>query len=859
MAGTRYLLEINPHLPPRLARLEELANNLWYSWDRPTRTLFARLSLRLWDAVGHSPKAFLKRVDQRRLEEAAEDPVFLGAYARVLSAYDTYHNAPAREHGPRMPEGELIAYLCAEFGFHESLPIYSGGLGILAGDHCKTASDLNLPFVGLGLLYRQGYFLQTIDAGGNQHALYTDADFDDLPVNPVLGEDGGELFIDVPLPGRKVRVKVWQARIGHVTLYLLDTDLLENDAHDRDIAHQLYGGDRNTRLEQEIILGVGGVRALAALGLQPTVWHINEGHAAFLIIERMRQMMRAGLPLAAALEAVACNTVFTTHTPVPAGHDHFGEDMVRACFEEFCRETTGCDVAELIALGRTPHDADFNMTALAVRGSRFQNGVSRIHGEVSARVCAHLWPQIEPGENPMDYVTNGVHAPTFLSDLWHETFDRILGPGWSQRLTDAHCWEAIHQIPDHVFWSVRQTIKSQMLHLLRHRITEQHARNQDSQAHIDRLLRYADPENPNILTIGFARRFATYKRATLLFSNLDWLRQLVCNNERPVQFIFAGKAHPADQPGQDLIRRIAEVAAMPEFEGRILLVEGYDLRLARRLVAGVDVWLNNPVYPLEASGTSGMKAAINGSINLSVLDGWWGEGYIETPGQENGWGIKPVSTSGVLDDARRDAEEARALYEILQDKVIPTYYARGPMGYSPAWVSMAKRSIATIMPRFNSARMVGEYVTKFYQPAARQWRRFSANDFAAARKLAQWKTKVRAAWPRVAMRRIDDGKRRIAFGDSLRFEVAVRLAGLEPGDVTVELLWGRPNSSGSAANVRPPRSYRLEYRGPVGNDESLYALELRPEVCGKIEYRMRAYPYHELLTHKFEMGMMLWL
>jgi starch phosphorylase len=857
MSGTRFQLEVNPKLPERLARLDDLANNLWYSWDRPTRTLFARLGSKLWGAVGHGPKAFLKRVDQHRLDEATADPVFLGAMARVLSAYDSYLTAPSREHAPHMGEGDLIAYFCAEFGFHESLPIYSGGLGILAGDHCKTASDLRLPFVGVGLLYRQGYFLQTIDADGRQHATYHDADFDDLPIAPVLRADGSELHVAVKLPGREVRIKVWKAMVGHISLYLLDTDIEANSPHDRDIAHQLYGGDRVMRIEQEIVLGMGGVKALVEIGLKPTVWHINEGHAAFLILERMRQLVHDGLDMASALEAVASNTVFTTHTAVPAGHDYFAEDMIRRYFEGCCADM-GCDIGALLALGQTPGRGDFNMTALAIRGSRHQNGVSLVHGKVSSRICADLWPQIDAEENPIGHVTNGVHVPTFLSDLWHETFDRILGPGWSQRLTDAQCWHEIHAIPDHLYWSVRQSLKSQMLHLVRHRISQQHMRSHGSQAHVDRLMHLSEPENPNVLTIGFARRFATYKRATLLFQNLSWLKQIVGDPQRPVVFVFAGKAHPADEPGQALIRRVAEVANMPEFMGHILLVEGYDLRLARRLVSGVDVWLNNPVYPLEASGTSGMKAAINGVLNLSVLDGWWDEGYESGADKDNGWAIKPTSSAydhGV-DENRRDYEEARTLYELLQDKVVPLYYDRGPMGYSPGWVAMSKRSIATITPRFNSARMVGEYVGKFYQPAARQWRLYADKNFAKARRLAEWKSRVRSAWPRVGLRRIDNIPRRIDFGGSVRFEVSVQLGGLDPSDVAVELLFSRPNSN---AQSRPPRPYRLEYQGPGQNGESVFAKQLTPEVCGKIDYRLRAYPYHELLTHPFEMGMMVWL
>ncbi|MCK9283494.1 MAG: alpha-glucan family phosphorylase [Rhodocyclaceae bacterium] len=852
MAGTRYELEVNPKLPPRLARLDELANNLLYSWDSNTQALFARLGSRPWLLAGHSPKAFLNRIDQGKLNQAAEDPEFLEALDRVLATYDAYLSAPRRADVPQMDEGELIAYFCAEFGFHESLPIYSGGLGILAGDHCKSASDMGLPFIGVGLLYRQGYFQQTIDGVGRQAALYHDSDFDDLPIAPIYRKNGEELHIQVDLPGRTVEVKVWRTHIGRVTLYLLDTDIERNATHDRDITHRLYGGDRNTRIEQEIILGVGGVRALQEIGLTPTVWHINEGHAAFLIVERMRRLLAAGLGFPAAIEAVAVNTVFTTHTAVPAGHDHFSEEMIRRYFTRFA-EDTGSSIDALLGLGREHGKNEFNMTSLAIHGSRHHNGVSRVHGQVSASICTSLWPQIEPEENPIDYITNGVHVPSFLSELWHDPFDHFLGPGWSQHLTEGDTWKGVQAIPDHVFWSIRQSIKSQMLHLIRYRLREQHARNYGSQAHLDRLLKLADPDNPNVLTIGFARRFATYKRATLLFQNLDWLRRIVSDAERPILFIFAGKAHPADEPGQSLIQRIAEVAEMPEFEGRILLIEGYDLHLGRRLVSGVDVWLNNPLYPMEASGTSGMKAALNGVINLSVLDGWWDEGF--EPGNNrtaNGWAIKPVSVA--YDESRRNNEEARTLYELLQDKILPLYYERGAMGYSPGWVAMAKRSIATIAPRFNSTRMVGEYVTKFYRPAAQQWHRYSAGDFAPARQVAAWKERVRSGWDGVALHMDAVARRRIAFGEALCFDLTARLNGLNPEDVRVELLL-----SSATPEDEKPRRFALAYQGQNERGEARYRLELTPELCGKLEYRIRAYPCHELLSHPFEMGMMVWL
>ncbi len=851
-SGNTFLLEVNPKIPRRLARLEELADNLWYSWDRPTRTLFSRLHTSLWDAVGHSPKAFLKRVDEQRLIEAADDAVFINSYNRVLSAFDSYHDEPLRRNNSEwLRQNDLVAYFCAEFGFHESLPIYSGGLGILAGDHCKAASDMRLPFVGVGLLYRQGYFSQTIDGDGNQHASYADSEFEDLPISPVTRPDGTEVFVSVEFPGRQIWLKVWQAKVGHVKLYLLDAALERNAVHDRDITHRLYGGDKVDRIEQELVLGIGGVRALAALGLKPTVWHINEGHAAFLVLERMRELVAQGHPFATAMEAVAGNTVFTTHTPVPAGHDHFPVDMMTAYFEKFVGEL-GIDLDRFFALGRMGEGGgDFNMTALAIHGSRFNNGVSRIHGAVSSRILAGMWPQVEARENPLQYITNGVHVPTFLAQEWADQFEKFLGYEWTQHVTDAGFWQRIDAIPDHLFWSVRQSLKSQMLHLVRNRVARQHFRNNGSEAHLDRLLKFVDPANPNVLVIGFARRFATYKRAALLFENLDCLKQIVCNDERPVLFIFTGKAHPADVPGQDLIRRINQISRLQEFEGRVLLVENYELRLARRLVSGVDVWLNNPVYPLEASGTSGMKAAINGVLNLSVRDGWWDEGYDGT----NGWAIKPVAES--LDEHRRNFEESKTLYELLQDHVIPAYYSRNEMGFSAEWVRMAKRSIATLLPRFNSTRMVNEYVAKFYLPASRQWRRHSEGDYANARRLADWKAHVRACWTNVRIRRLDSAPKRIAFGGDIGLEVAVYLDGMKPEDIVVELALARHTLVESQRQIT---HYRFEADGTLTDqNEHRFVLSLTPEICGKLEYRVRVYPYHELLTHRLGMGMMLWL
>ncbi len=847
--GTPFVIEVNPRIPRRLSRLTELADNLWYGWDRPTRTLFARLHPGLWDAVSHNPKAFLKRVDEERLTEAAEDHIFLGSYNRVLSAFDTYMSEPLRRDIPlELKPGDLIAYFCAEFGFHESFPVYSGGLGILAGDHCKSASDMRLPFIAVGLLYRQGYFSQRIDNDGNQIATYTDSEFDDLPIHPALSEEGKEIHIQIELPGRAVEVKVWEARIGHVRLCLLDTDLASNRAEDRYITHQLYGGDRHTRIQQEIVLGIGGMRALEALAVKPTAYHINEGHAAFLVLERIRQRVKGGLSFHAALEAIAANTVFTTHTPVPAGHDHFAEDMVWDYFSECCTDL-GVQREEFMRLGGAGHGQEFNMTKLALNGSRHHNGVSRIHGSVSSRILSDMWPQVRPDESPMDYITNGVHVSTFLAQEWQDLFDNKLGYEWRRRLTEVEFWDKLDAIPDHHFWSVHQALKTQMLHSVHHRITQQHLRNHGSEAHLERMLKHANPLDPNVLTIGFARRFATYKRAALMFENMEWMRQIISEADKPVLFIFAGKAHPADKPGQELIRRIHEISRSPEFEGKLLMVEGYDLGFARRLVSGVDVWLNNPIYPLEASGTSGMKAAMNGVLNLSVTDGWWDEGYDGS----NGWAIKPAPE--YFDDARRNREDSQTLYELLQDQVIPMYYRRHELGFSSEWVHMAKKSITTLLPRFNATRMVMQYVNKFYGPASRQWRRYSEGGFAAAQSVAAWKAKVRQAWGGVSLRRLDEPQKRINFGDSLVLKAAVNLNGLAPEDVRVEVLVGRASKQGQ------DRDLQASQMKPEGHDgqDCLFSLELTPEMCGKLLYRVRVYPYHDLLTHPFETGLMVWL
>jgi len=851
MTGTLYKLEVRPTIPEKLADLEILAEDLLYSWDRGVRGLFYRLDSELWESCNHNPKVFLRRVAQVILDEAVDDHLFMEEFYRVMSGYQTYHEKIVNPHieDSLDMDTDLVAYFCAEFGFHESFPIYSGGLGILAGDHCKAASDLGVPFVGVGLLYRQGYFTQTIDGEGNQMAQYSNINFDELPVKPATDINGGELCVSVQIEKRTVMLKVWEAKAGHITLYLLDSDLDLNTREDRSITFQLYGGDKNTRIQQEIILGIGGVRALRAIGIQPTVWHINEGHAAFLILERCREYVTLnGMDFDSALELVASGTVYTTHTPVPAGHDIFEQDRMVHYFSDYVKELQ-LEMPDFLGLGSTPSNhGSFNMTSLALHGSRFHNGVSRIHGGVASRMEGYVWPQIPHEDNPISYVTNGVHVPTFLAREWVNLFDMRFSE-WRNALLNKHYWASIDSIPDHRFWSLRKELKTLMMNDINHRIIHRFKRAGYSEAMLQRVTEFTSQSEANVLVLGFARRFATYKRATLLFSDPARLARLVNDPDRPVVFMFAGKAHPRDIPGQELIRAIHEYSLRPEFQGKIILLEGYDMALARKLVTGVDVWINTPEYPLEASGTSGEKAAINGVINLSVLDGWWGEGY----DGENGWAIHPHAQH--IDHNLREKEEAADLFNLLEYEIIPMYFDQGNQGYSSRWVKMSKASMKSCIPRFNSQRMVVDYVTRFYARARKQSKRFAKDNAKPARDLAQWKNKIRKHWSQVSVERIDTANEQIQNGESLPIRIRANLDGLAPEDIMLECLVGTIRDSGKFS---VKENYTFQY---VGNedDKHIFELDLKPHSPGLNHYKIRIYPYHKLLSHPFELGFMLWV
>jgi starch phosphorylase len=851
------LLEVTPAIPAALSRLPELASNLFFGWHRPTRALFEDLDPELWKQTGGNPRLMLRCVQQATLDLAARDSAYLGRYHLALHTLDAYLQATRSQDQP------LIAYFCAEYGFHESFPIYSGGLGVLAGDYCKAASDERANFVAVGLLYQQGYFTQTVDNDGVQHAEYRERDPRDLPVEPARNGAGEVVKVSVRIGERDVLARLWKAQVGRVPVYLLDTNVPENAPQDRNITHRLYGGDESTRIRQEILLGIGGMRVLRALGIEPAVWHLNEGHAAFLILELLREHLSKGLSFSVALEAVAASCVFTTHTPVAAGHDAFSHDLIVAHLNEFIREL-GIPVERFLDLARSPQAPNlFNMTRLALNGTRHVNGVSRIHGAVSSRLGADQWPEIRPEENPVGYVTNGVHLPTFLNQNWVDFFDRELKRDWRERLREPEFWSSLESVSDERYWRTAQSVKALMLASVRERLEREYARKGLSPAQLRHVTRFLDPARPDVLTIGFARRFATYKRATLLLRDRARLAKLVNNPDRPVLFLFAGKAHPADEPGKQVLREIRQLMTTPPFLGRIVFLEDYDLQLARWLVSGVDVWLNNPIAPLEASGTSGMKAAINGRLNLSILDGWWAEGWM----QDNGWGIPPAS---VQDPDRRDALEAELILDALEEEVVPMYYQRNGHGYSPEWVKRSKRAMVTVIPRFNMRRVLYDYTQGLYLPAARQYRRLAADGFAPAARLAEWKQRVRHAWPRVGLRLLADTPLELPRGTPLRLRVAVALNGLTPADVRVELVARRVLPE---ADLSPPPlcSYGERVRdglwtetlAPTGEQEPdgsfAFTVEARPRECGQFSTEVRLYPWNELLTHPYELGLMKWL
>ncbi len=698
--------DIHAKLPPRIIRLEELAYNFWWSWHRSARDLFKQVDRTLWSTTRHNPVRILLGVPQARLEALAKDPAFLRRYDAVLMELDrdlaNGHLWYPQAHGDRM---ETIAYFSAEFGIHTSLPIYSGGLGILSGDHNKEASDLGLPFLGVGFLYEQGYFRQRLDHSGWQEATYPFLDPHEVALIPARDPDGDEVSVRIRLGEREIVLRIWEVKVGRVPIYLMDANVDENAPWERELTARLYGGDREMRIQQEILLGIGGVRVLRALGKEPKVWHLNEGHSAFLTLERLREYVAAGHSLEEAKARVRASTIFTTHTPVPAGHDVFNFGLVEKYFHDFWPQLK-MSRDQFMALGSYGHG--FNMTALALRLAGRTNGVSQLHGEVSRHMWHTLWPDRPAEEVPIGYVTNGIHVPSWIGEAMHNVYRHYLAPDWIERQDDPILWSRLDEIPDEKLWEAHTYLKRKMFAIIRERAREEWRQRSLPP---EQLLANGLLLDPNALVIGFARRFATYKRAALIFRDIERLKRLLHDRYRPVQIIFAGKAHPADEPGKRLLQEIYNWARNPEMGGRIAFVEDYDMHIARYLVQGVDVWLNTPRKPMEASGTSGMKAALNGVLNLSILDGWWAEAY----NGRNGWAIQPEREYD--DPDQQDEADAQALYRVLEEEVVPLFYQRDHDSIPRGWVEMMRESIRTVGPHFSTRRMVKEYTEFYYLPA----------------------------------------------------------------------------------------------------------------------------------------------
>ena len=838
-------LSVNPEIPSKIKGLEDLAYNLWWTWNQDVEDLYRDIDSELWQDVEKNPVEFLAKVHYQDLKSVIKDEEYISRYEKIMSRFNDYLNSDdtwfSKNH-TEFDEEEVIAYFSTEFGFHESLPIYSGGLGVLAGDHCKSASDLGLPLIGVGLLYHNGYFEQRINDEGWQKSVYPDFSFDNLPVTPVMDENGEELIVKVKLAQREVFIKVWQVKVGRVTVYLLDTDIDLNSEEDRNITSQLYGGGQQTRISQEIVLGIGGTRALYKMGYAPAVWHMNEGHSVYLGLERIRNLIKdEGLSFEQAREQVSGDTVFTTHTPVPAGNEIFPFGLKDKYFADYWNEV-GLNRYEFMQLGYTNEEnaEGFGLTVLALKLANYNNGVSKLHGEVASEMWKDVWPNVPADENPITHITNGIHTLTWLAPEWKELFDEYLASDWRNRLEEREVWDQVRAIPDEKFWEVHKKLKKKL-------ITE--IREKD----FARRKRYNETENFNLdlfdedkLTIGFARRFATYKRANLILKDVERLNE-ICNQEgKEVQFVFAGKAHPADVPGQELIKEIYDISQREDFKGKIIILEDYDMDLARYLVQGVDVWLNNPRRPQEASGTSGQKVAANGGLNFSVLDGWWVEGY----NSENGWTIGYESEFSSRQE--QDQIDAESLYQTLEEEIVPLYYSNEDKVYSCEWIKWMKETMATNGPDYSTDRMVQDYTNELYYPAFKRGKELRASNFEKAKELLSWKNEIKENWNSIRLSSPQKGNLGgFNVKDNIELNVEVDLGKLDTEDVDVELYLVNEYDE---TIIR-----KMEIKEKIKDNHYLYKTNLNLEDSGDYKYTFRVIPKQDELSTKHELGLIKWI
>jgi glycogen phosphorylase len=842
-------LEVVPTVPEALHQLPDLAYNLLWSWNPDICALFRSLDPILWVQSSRNPARLLRQVSQKRLNEAAENSAFLDHYRRCLSYLQHYLKEPTWfDKMCGRTEGKGIVYFSMEYGLTECIPVYSGGLGVLSGDHLKSASDLGLPLVGIGLAYRQGYFQQQLTADGYQTELYPENDFSVLPVAPVLDEKGERLKIELSFPGRTLFVGAWKIQVGRITLYLLDTDRPENNPADRRITYMLYGGDKETRIQQEIVLGIGGVELVSKLGIATTVCHMNEGHSAFIQLARLIKARRdLKLSTDESLQLIIAGSVFTTHTPVPAGIDQFPAELMDRYLGSFF-PACGLSRDELLALGSklpgTPGQL-FNMAIFAMHTSDATNGVSRLHGDVSRSLWEESWPNLPHDEIPIDYVTNGVHVRTWISDHMAALYDRHLGAEWRRDPDHKDFWTKVYDIPDEELWNAHVVGREELVDFTRRRLAEQRARTTGLEMTPEERNSILDP---HALTIGFARRFATYKRATLLLRYPERLLTLLRDKERPLQIVFAGKAHPQDDQGKALIRDIIYFARSQGVEHRLLFIENYDMEVARHLTGGVDVWLNTPRRPLEASGTSGMKVLANGALNLSILDGWWEEAYDPTVG----WAIGRDKTVG--DDRIQDDRDAASLYDILEKHIVPLFYAYEDGQVPRRWIAKVKESIVQLVPRFNSIRMVKQYCHEYYSPAMARCRELVENDCAGVKALAAWKRHIREHWNEIKIASAQaESSHTIASNSEVEVSARVSLGALTVADVEVHAYYGPLQSDGSIVFAG-----RMVLEPQADDGGFIYRGKLVFPETGRFGYTLRVVPYHPLMGDPLKMGLVHW-
>ena len=851
-----YTFDVIPSLPPTIEGLRAVAYDLRWSWSHESIELFQRLDRELWEKTEHNPVLLLGTIEQEKLEQAANDDAFLAHLRRVESNLENYLAGEStwfRRTYAKSVDVPLIAYFSAEFGLTECLSIFAGGLGILAGDHLKSASDLGVPLVGVGLLYQQGYFRQYLSQSGWQQESYVDNDFHNLPVSLVYHSDSSPVMVEVELAGQLVHAQVWRVQVGRVSLFLLDTNIPSNArSEDRDLTDQLYGGDREMRIRQEILLGIGGYRALQAIGLQPTVYHMNEGHSAFLALEHLLHLMRThDLSLPEARELASASLVFTTHTPVEAGHDYFHADLINRYFGQTARQL-GLSPADFLELGRTDGNGDFCMTVLALRLASRANGVSKLHGEVSRKMWQSLWPNVPVKEIPIGHVTNGVHFRSWISADFNQLYNRYLGPIWREEPANREVWSRVKSIPDEELWRTHERRRERLIAWARRHVREQRMRRAATQAEIDAAEVVLDPDT---LTIGFARRFATYKRATLILRDMDRLRRLLTDQARPLQLIFAGKAHPQDDAGKELIRRITEISRDPVLGRRVVFLEDYDMAVARAMVQGVDMWLNTPLRPNEASGTSGMKAVANAVLNISVPDGWWDEVWNDPNNSKKmGWAIGRGEFYS--DPSYQDQIEAEALYDLLERDVIPTFYDRGVDRIPRKWVERMKDCVDSLCPFVNTHRMVRDYVEGYYVKAHAQFRALEANNALRARELSSWMERIRREWQDVWIARIEDGPTKtVSVASAMQVRAQVHLGRLRPQDVVVELYVGRVDRQGE---LFEGKAVAMEAAGQDSEGNYNYVVETSITRSGLHGFTVRMRPNHLDMSVAFIPRLICW-